>query len=104
MVAVISYFIGCLGSLLFITYLAKALQSPWAVPVALVLGLGVYKLSRWFEQEKGGTHNFGVKLYVFGVLFSFFFSYNWMSIAWSRWAILSVAHWIYVLIGINILL
>lgn len=108
MVAVISYFIGCLGSLLFITYLAKVMQSPWAVPAALVLGLLVYKLSRNMEEtrRKQGrryTKGFGIKLYVFAVLFSFFFSYNWMSIAWSRWAILNVGHWIYVLTGISIL-
>lgn len=83
--------------------MAKALQSPWAVPAALVLGIGIYEISRWLERKKGGTHNFGIKLYIFGVLFSFFFSYNWMSISWSRAVILNVGHWIYVLTGINIL-
>lgn len=103
MTAYVIYFIGCLSSLLAVTYLAKVLQSPWAVPAALVLGIGVYRISRWLERSKGGTHNFGIKLYVFGVIFSFFFSYNWMSIAWSRVAILNMTHWIYMLTGIVII-
>lgn len=102
------YFICCAAALLFIAYLSKELQSPWAIIMAAVFIPVMIVFDQYLKKansrlNKTGTSHFGFKLYLVGAIFVLWGCYNWLGNNWSRIPILKIMHLFYEITGINLL-